>query len=41
MLLFVMSVAVSGLLFYYLGGVAYLYGRYGFQEMEEEEKKLY
>jgi hypothetical protein len=41
MLLFLMFVTVSGALFYYFGGVEYLYGRYGFRELEEEEKKLY
>jgi hypothetical protein len=41
MLFFMISLTLFGGLFYYLGGVEYLYIRYGFRELEEEEKKLY
>ncbi len=41
MLLFVLFFISMGALFYYLGGLSYLYCRYGFRDLEEEEKKLY
>ena len=41
MFLFIHILLLAGALFFYFGGLDYLYTRWGFGELEEAEKKLY